>query len=362
MGVVAVNTCVKSNNCKRKGLNVYVNWNFEYCALHDKCICTDRHFGEKIFSFFLTWPEAVGMGAILQGNQVCAHFVRRGRSPTAEFACGFLHPGFTPPETTFVTDTSVSRADTVMHFVTVVTRARTCIVIPRCAVTFWPGFSLSTTPDLTGAGIHYDSHTHEWRWRPARSCANTSTASPLTTQPSATRPHAHTKHSTSNQPAPQSLGRPIATGPTQRGTDPCNQVTPVLPALNPEPASSRDTARPSNWPPSNPHMTPTRCTRRASSGHDPPHLCHSGPPHPLRTAPEHGTRSGQPRTNWSSGYCHRPSRPTTTPCTCCRSGRQEIGDGFRDGVAKGAGHGIARATQVVQLLLDVLAVHVGGGA
>ena len=32
--VVAVNTCVKSNNCQRKGLNLRLNWNIKCCAMH----------------------------------------------------------------------------------------------------------------------------------------------------------------------------------------------------------------------------------------------------------------------------------------------------------------------------------------
>ena len=35
LAFVAGNTCVKSNNCKRKGLNLHLNWNVKCCAMHE---------------------------------------------------------------------------------------------------------------------------------------------------------------------------------------------------------------------------------------------------------------------------------------------------------------------------------------
>ena len=196
---VAVHTCVKSNNCKRKGLNLHLNWNAKCCAMHEtnayapiailakgsfhfsrpdhpgppamaaapsgfsdvvqryqllemtKVDPDYEHLYHALQAHLAALPEAVGVGTILQGNQVCAHFARHssssGRSPTANFACGCLRPEFVSGRRT--PRDNMCYRHLRQQGLTAVIHACVRIVILLCTVTFWPGFGLSTIPSPT---------------------------------------------------------------------------------------------------------------------------------------------------------------------------------------------------------------------
>ena len=199
-----------------------------------------EHLYHALQAHLAALPKAVGVGTILQGNQVCTHFVShsscRGRSPTADFACGFLHPEFVSgrwaPRDNICYGHLRQQGRHRDAFVIAVTHACMCIVILLCMVTLWPGFGLSTVPSLTP--------------EPA------STTTPPPTSGALLPDRRPTKStSTARGIHPRTiLRRPIATGTIRLG-----------------PRGTGLRRR-------NPHMTPTRCTHRASSHHVPQHPCH----------------------------------------------------------------------------------------